>query len=180
MADEIQIIHDDAAETIYAVIRNQAGQFYAAATPEAFESANWATYDIALAQVDATSPPSSGNAAYKGTFPAVAAGFYWLDVYVQAGANPAQTDWRASSRLLYWNGTALVPASAIEGVGNIDSTGGSLSLAKAVEAMLAWMGGKCVYDAATGIASYYGQDGVTVILSTPLLGGGNRDGPTIV
>jgi hypothetical protein len=62
---------------------------------------------------------------------------------------------------------------------NVDSTGGELSLAKAVEAIVAWLGGKCVYDAATGVATYYGRDGETVILTTPLLGGGNRDEPTI-
>jgi len=110
MANEIQIIHDDAAEAIYAVLRDVAGQFYAGASAEAFESANWATYDIALAQVDASSPPAAGNAAYQGTFPAVAAGFYWLDFYVRAGGSPAQTDWLAKSILYYWDATSLTPS----------------------------------------------------------------------
>jgi len=179
MANEIQIIHDDAAETVYAIVRGMAGQWYAGATPENFESANWATYDIALTAVDTTSPPTTGNVALQGTFPAIAAGVYWIDTYVQAGANPAQTDYRLASRLVHWTGAAVTPAAGVEAQGNIDSTGGQLSLAKAIEAMLAWMGGRCVYDPETGIASYYGQDGLTVILSTPLLGGGNRDEPTI-
>jgi hypothetical protein len=180
MANEIQILHDDAAETLYAIVRNQAGQFYAGATPETFEAANWATYDIALAAVDTTSPPATGNVALQGTFPAVAAGVYWLDLYVQAGASPAQTDYRIASMLVEFDGTVGHTLTQPEAsAANIDSTGGTLSMAKAVEAILAWAGGKASYDAATGIATYYGQDGVTVILTTPLLGGGNRNAPTI-
>ena len=184
MANEIQLVHDDAAETIYAIIRETAatGKWYDNTTDhalETFDSANWATYAITLAQVDVSSPPTSGNAAYQGTFPALAAGFYWLDVYVRAGATAAQTDYRVCSCLMYWNGSALTPASAIDGAGTIDSTGGSLTLAKAVEALLAWSMGKCVYDAATGVATYYGIDGTTIIVTTPLTGGGNRSKQTI-
>ncbi len=109
MANEIQILHDDAAETVYAIVRNIAGQFYAGATPETYDSANWGDYDIPLSQVDVTSPPTSGNVAMQGTFPAVAAGFYWLDVYIRAGANPAQTDLLLASLLVYWNGSSLAP-----------------------------------------------------------------------
>ena len=128
MANEIQIIHDDAAEAIYAVLRDVAGQFYAGAGAEAFESANWATYDIALAQVDASSPPAAGNAAYQGTFPAVAAGFYWLDFYVRAGGSPAQTDWLAKSILYFWDAASLTPAGAH--LGEVDSTAAEASPSK--------------------------------------------------
>jgi len=177
MANEIQLIHDDGAETVYAIVRDMAGNWYHGTNPEAFDDANWGDYDIALAEVHAC---TSGSVAVQATFPAVAAGFYWLDVYVRAGATAAQTDWRAASYLMYWDGTTLLPALAVEGVGNIDSTGGTLSLAKAVEALMAWSNGKCVYNASTGVATYYGQDGTTVILTTPLTGGGNRGEPTIV
>jgi len=107
MANEIQLIHDDGAETVYAIVRDMLGNWYHGTNPEAFDDANWGDYDIALAEVHAA---ASGNVAVQATFPAVAAGFYWLDVYVQAGANPAQTDFRVSSCLMYWNATALVPA----------------------------------------------------------------------
>jgi len=107
MANEIQIIHDDAAETIYAIVRNQAGQWYVGAAPEAYESTHWATYAIALAQVDVTGPPATGNVALKGSFPAIAAGFYWLDTYIRAGATAAQTDAPLTSLLVYWNGSNL-------------------------------------------------------------------------
>jgi hypothetical protein len=177
MDNEIQIIHDDGAETLYAIVRDLVGNWYHGTNPEAFDDANWGDYDIALAEVHAC---AGGNVAVQGTFPAVAAGFYWLDVYVQAGANPAQTDWRLASILYYWDGAALSPSDSVAGfAGNVDSTGGSLTMAKAVEALVAWATGKCVYNAATGVASYYGQDGDTVIVLSPLLGGGNRDEPTI-
>lgn len=178
MSNEIQIIHDDAAETVYAVVRNMAGQFCAAATPETFESANWATYDIALAQVDASSPPASGNAAYQGTFPAAAAGFYWLDIYVQAGVSPAQTDWPVRSILYYWDGTNLRPAGSH--LGEVDSTGTeTITVQKALEALLAWSAGKVTVDSATGIATYTGRDGLTTILSVPMVSDASRLNGTI-
>ena len=114
MANEIQILHDDAAETVYAIIRETAATgrwWHVPATAEfiVFAAAQWAHYAITLAEVEAA---SSGNVAVQGTWPAAltAVGFYWLDVYVQAGANPAQTDFRVCSCLWYWNGTTLVPA----------------------------------------------------------------------
>jgi len=119
MANEIQLIHDDGAETVYAIVRDTAGNWYHGTNPEAFDDANWGDYDIALAEVHAA---ASGNVAVQATFPAVAAGFYWLDVYVQAGANPAQTDFRVCSYLMYWNATALVPAGGAADVRQIDAS----------------------------------------------------------
>jgi hypothetical protein len=107
MANEIQLIHDDGAETVYAIVRDTAGNWYHGTNPEAFDDANWGDYDIALAEVHAC---TSGNVALQANFPAIAAGFYWLDVYIQAGANPAQTDLRVGSRLVYWNASGLAPA----------------------------------------------------------------------
>jgi len=148
MANEIQIIHDDAAETIYAIVRNMAGQFLAAATPETFEAANWATYDIALAQVDASSPPTTGNVALQGTFPAASAGFYWLDFYVQAGASPAQTDVHLKSILCHWDGADLVPSE--DWVGRM------------MRSALAVIAGNMTFNESTGATSFKDVgDGVT-------------------
>ena len=119
MANEIQLIHDDGAETVYAIVRDMLGNWYHGTNPEAFDDANWGDYDIALIEVHAA---SSGNVAVQATFPAVAAGFYWLDVYVQAGANPAQTDYRVCSCLWYWNGTTLVPAGGAADVRQINAS----------------------------------------------------------
>ena len=112
MDNQIKYLHDDAAETVYCIARNMLDQWYYGGPldKEAFEAAHWGNYDIALSQVDVTSPPTSGNVALQGTFPAeIAAGFYWLDVYIRAGANPAQTDLLLASLLVYWNGSSLAP-----------------------------------------------------------------------
>ena len=107
MADEIKYLHDDAAETLYAIVRHPTtGQFYAAATPEDFLVANWATYDIALAEENGA---ATGNGMYEGDMPAVAAGSYWVDIYVQAAGAPAQTDVLLDSTLYYWDATNLLP-----------------------------------------------------------------------
>jgi len=108
MANEIQTIHGDGAETVYAIVRHMDGKWYDAAHTawDTFVVADWADYDIALAEVSA----GDYNVALQGTFPAVAAGFYWLDFYVRAGATAAQTDWRIESILYYWDGTSLPPA----------------------------------------------------------------------
>ena len=179
MADEIQILHDDAAETVVVIIRNQAGEYCVVATPafEAWDGTHWATYAITLAAVSGAY--TTGNVALQGTFPALAAGFYELAFYQRAGATAAQTDAWLGSRDVYWNGTALQPAAIVALTADIDSTGVPITLAKAIEALLAWSAGKVVYNATTGVATYYGQDGETVVLTTPLLGGGNRDEPTI-
>lgn len=108
--NEIQIIHDDGAEVVYTIVRNQVGQWYAGATPQAFNVANWATYAIALTEVSAIGAGESGME--QGTFPAAVEGFYWLDVYIRAGATAAQTDLRLSSQLVYWNYSTVVPAQA--------------------------------------------------------------------
>ncbi len=137
MANEIQIIHDDGAETVYAIVRNMVGQWLAAATPEAYVVAHWATYDIALSEVSAA---AGGVVALQGDFPAVAAGFYWLDLYAQGGGSPAQTDWRLATGLHYWNGTTLVPAE--------DWVGRMMRSAVAV------LAGNMTFDEATGQASF--------------------------
>jgi len=105
MADEIKHLHDDAAETLYAIVRHPTnGQFYAGTSPENFLVANWATYDIALAEENAA---ATGNGMYEGDMPAIAAGWYWVDIYVQAAGAPAQTDVLIDSTYYYWDGTTL-------------------------------------------------------------------------
>jgi len=126
VANEIQIIHDDGAETVYAIIRETAATgkwWHIPATAEfiTFAAAQWAHYAITLTEVDAA---ASGNVAVQGTWPAAltTAGFYWLDVYVQAGANPAQIDNPAASYLMYWNGTTLTPAGGAADVRQIEGS----------------------------------------------------------
>ena len=129
MANEIKYLHDDGAETVYAIIRDMAGLWYVATTGEAFTLANWATYDIAMTEVDAIGAGVSG--ALQGTFPAVAAGYYWVDFYIQAAGAPASTDAHLSSILFYWDETTLIPAEAIIGTPNGATVAADIAAVKA-------------------------------------------------
>lgn len=151
--NEIQIIHDDAAEAVYCIIRNQAGQFWnTSGTPafEAFEAANWASYAIALTAVDTTSPPATGNVALQGTFPAaIPAGFYWLGCCIRSSAAPLQTDLRAASMMVRWNGQAVTTAEAWA--------------CGALRTALAVLAGNMSFDEASGLASFLdAEDGATL------------------
>ncbi len=109
MSNEIQYAHDDAAETVYVIVRNQAGQCCVVATPafEAWDGTHWAAYAITLAAVSGAY--ATGNVALQGSFPAIAAGFYWLDSYSRAGTTAARTDYRLWAERVYWNAGSLAP-----------------------------------------------------------------------
>ena len=180
MANEIQIIHDDGAETVYAIVRHLDGKWYDAAHTawDAFVAADWADYDIAMPEVGAGGG-AGVNVALTGVFPAgIAAGFYWVDFYVQAGGAAASTDAHLKSLLYYWDATSLTPAGAH--LGEVDSTGTeTITLQKALEVLLAWAGGKVSVDPATGVATYKGRDGETTILSVPMVSDASRLNGTI-
>lgn len=57
---------------------------------------------------------------------------------------------------------------------NVDSTGGELTLAKALEVIAARCVGNLAYDADTGEVTFYGRDGQTPVAAVTLTGGGNR------
>lgn len=106
MANEIQWVHAATGSALYAVIRTQTGTHWNTAGTPNFEArtvANWADYDIALTE----SPASSYF--YTGTFPAISgnmvAGWYWVDVYLRAGAGPAISDTLLGTLFGYWDGT---------------------------------------------------------------------------
>ena len=104
MANEITYLSFGTGETMYAVIRaipaltrwNTAG-----ATLEAFATANWTDYDIALSE----SP--SGGYEYRGNWPAslTTTGYYEVLVYRRDGANPAITDTLVEVQRGYWDAT---------------------------------------------------------------------------
>ncbi len=109
MANEISWRHSGTGKTLYATIRSTAGEMWntAGTVFEGLTVANWADYDIALTETPASSY------FYVGTFPAVAGnmvvGWYWVDIFEQAGAGPAIGDTLAGTLLLYWNGTTAKP-----------------------------------------------------------------------
>lgn len=110
MANEIAWRHSATGKTVYATIRSAARTYWYTVTPalETLTVAHWADYDIALAEAPASSY------FYVGTWPATltTVGWYWLDIYEQAGAGPAIGDTLIGGIVGYWNGTALLPWAA--------------------------------------------------------------------
>jgi hypothetical protein len=87
-------------QTLYAHVRSRSGQVWNGAAFEAYNSANWSTYDIAL-----TEDSSSGY--YKATFPAaISASKYTVLIYLQAGGSPTLGDPLVGSGSIVWDGTA--------------------------------------------------------------------------
>lgn len=105
MANEIQATGGVSASTYYAWVWHQ-GQIYNTGTSalEAFNSAHWANYAIAMSE-----DTPSGD--FFGTMPALPAGLYSLEVHLQLGGSPAIGDISQGSVPMIWNGTAEVNLS---------------------------------------------------------------------
>ena len=136
MANEI---YSDYASgnTVYAVIRNAAGQVW---YPAGVVFENWGTnghnadnYDIALT--------GKGGSRYVGNFPGnITAGRYTVQMFLQAGANPADSDQLVESAMIIWTGNGELTADKI-------------------------LANKAVQSKSTGAIDYYDDDGQTIILT---------------
>jgi len=136
MANEIHLDYAS-GNSVYATIRNAAGQVWYPAGA-AFE--DWGTsghnadnYDIALT--------GKGGSRYVGNFPGnITAGRYTIQMFLQAGANPADSDQLIGSARIIWTGSGELTADKI-------------------------LANKAVQDKATGAIDYYDDDGQTIILT---------------
>ena len=106
MANEVSHRHSATGSTLYFTIRSVARTMWSTAGTPNFETltvANWANYKVALSE----SPASSYF--YTGTFPAITgnmvAGWYWADIFLQAGGSAAISDTLVASYFGYWDGT---------------------------------------------------------------------------
>lgn len=136
MANEIHVDYAS-GNTLYAVVRNMAGDVWhvAGQTFEAWGTAGRTAddYDISLAD--------KIGSRYVGSFDAdIPAGRYSVQKFLQAGANPADTDTLVASEELVWSGTARITA----------------------DKMLA---NKAVQTKSTGQIKYYDDDSQTVLLT---------------
>lgn len=129
MASEISWRGTVSAVTDYVTIRNVSRQYWNTSGTPAFETltvANWANYAIAL-----TETPSASY-LYVGTWPSTlsTSGFYWLDVFRQAGGNAAIGDQLIGTLLGYWDGTTFKPwADDTTQLGGTAQTGRDVGLA---------------------------------------------------
>lgn len=136
MAYEIQADYES-GNTLYAVIRNKAGQVWYVAG-KSFES--WGANGHAAGDYDMVLVDKGGS-KYVGSFDGnVPAGVYSVQVFLQAGANPADGDSVVGGTEIVWTGTGELTCKKI-------------------------LANKAVQDKLTGAISYYDDDGQTVILT---------------
>jgi len=136
MANEIHVDYDS-GNTLYAIIRNGVGKVWYVAG-QVFE--DWGTdghnaddYDIALTDKDGD--------RYVGSFDTnVPAGRYTVQVFLQAGANPADSDSLIGSGQIFWMANAELTTDKI-------------------------LVNKAVQNKVTGAIDYYDDDGQNVILT---------------
>jgi hypothetical protein len=100
-------------QTEYATIRNASRQYWNTQTPalESLTVANWANYAVTLSETPASSY------FYVGSWPAAlsTAGWYWVDVFEQAGGSPAISDTLVGTYDAYWDGSNFAPQAAANG-----------------------------------------------------------------
>jgi hypothetical protein len=135
MANEIHVNYAS-GNTLYAVVRNAAGDVWYAAG-QVFEV--WGTsgrtaddYDIALTD-------KSGS-RYIGSFDTnILAGRYSIQVFLQAGANPADSDTFITGEKIVWSGSGVVTTDKL-------------------------LANKAMQNKSSGQIKYYDDDGQTVLL----------------
>ncbi|OHB77101.1 MAG: hypothetical protein A2Z25_11860 [Planctomycetes bacterium RBG_16_55_9] len=136
MANEIHANYAP-GNTLYAVVRNPAGDVWhvAAQTFEVWGTGGRNADDYDLSLVD-----KSGS-RYIGSFDTnIPAGRYSVQVFLQAGANPADGDTLVAYSEILWSGTGVVTADRL-------------------------LANKAVQNKTTGQINYYDDDGQTVLLT---------------
>jgi hypothetical protein len=136
MTNEIHIDYSSGS-TVYAVIRNGAGQVWYP-TGEVFE--DWGAdghdaddYDLTLTD--------KGGSRYVGSFNVdIPVGRYTIQAFLQAGAAPEDGDTLVGARAIIWHGSGELTADKI-------------------------LANKAVQDKSTGAIDYYDDDGQTILLT---------------
>jgi ABC-type molybdate transport system substrate-binding protein len=136
MANEIHVDYTS-GNTLYAVVRNTAGEVWYAGG-QVFES--WGTGSRAADDYDISLTDKSGN-RYVGSFDSnIPAGRYSIQIFSQAGANPADSDNLVGGGEIVWSGVGEVTSDKL-------------------------LANKAVQNKSTGEIKYYDNDGQTVLLT---------------
>lgn len=100
MAGLIEVIAAQTGISLYAIIRKQ-GQVWNGSSFETFNSSNWSTYDVPLAE-------QTGSYYYSATFPAAITDVakYTIAIHQQLGGSPAFGDPPYGNANIPWDGSA--------------------------------------------------------------------------
>ena len=136
MANEIHVDYTS-GNTLYAVVRNSVGEVWYAGG-QVFES--WGTGSRAADDYDISLTDKSGN-RYVGSFDSnIPAGRYSIQIFSQAGVNPADSDNLVEGGEIVWSGVGEVTSDKL-------------------------LANKAVQNKSTGEIKYYDNDGQTVLLT---------------
>jgi hypothetical protein len=136
MANEIHVDYESGS-TLYAVVRDAAGQVWCPASQEfeAWGAGGHDAADYALPLVD------KDGSRYTSDFDdAIPIGSYSVQVFLQAGANPVDTDALVVGRDFVWTGTGELTPLKI-------------------------LANRAVQDKVTGMIDFYDDDDETVLLT---------------
>lgn len=136
MANEIHANYAS-GNTLYAVIRNGAGDVWYVAG-QTFEA--WGTSGRTANDYDINLTDKSGS-KYVGDFDSnIPAGRYSMQIFLQAGANPANGDTLVAGDKILWSGTGKVTADKL-------------------------LANKAIQNKTTGQIKYYDDDEQTILLT---------------
>jgi len=136
MANEIHVNYAS-GNTLYAVIRNAVGDVWHVAG-QAFEA--WGAGSRTADDYDISLTDKSGS-RYVGSFDTIIqTGRYAVQIFLQAGANPADGDTFVVDKEIVWSGTGAVTADKL-------------------------LANKAVQSKPSGQIKYYDDDGQTVLLT---------------
>jgi len=136
MANEIHVDYAS-GNTLYAVVRNGVGDVWYVAG-QVFEA--WGTGSRAANDYDISLTDKNGS-KYVGSFDGdIPAGRYSVQIFRQAGANPADGDSLVASEEIVWSGAGKVTANKL-------------------------LANKAVQNKSTGQIKYYDDDEQTVLLT---------------
>ena len=136
MANEININYAS-GNSLYAIVRNGVGDVWNV-VGQTFEL--WGTGGRTADDYDISLTDKSGSWYIGNLDSSIPAGRYSIQVFLQAGANPADGDTFIAGQEILWSGTGVVKADKL-------------------------LANKAVQDKPSGQIKYYDDDGQTVLLT---------------
>lgn len=166
MATELHVAYSASGRTLYAVVRNQAGQVWnpGIGNFEAYDASHLGSYALALAE-------QGSSQYYVGSMPGNGPGVYFVAIYDQQGGSPAEGDPLVGPlQAIPWNGgsvataldvLALLPSALVSG--RMDCHVGDIADDAVTSGALA---ASAVTELQSGLASQSSVDGVAGIVPT--------------